>query len=276
MTTATDWSTRVGEVWAEEWRRTDRAFAGLAPHLDASIAAVAPADPFAALDIGCGAGATAATLATAHPQASVTGVDLSADLLAVARARHRDLPSLTFRHGDALDVAEALAPLDLLFSRHGVMFFADPAAAFARLHHATAPGGALVFSCFAAVADNPWATMIAPAPERSAGYVPGPFAFADPQLPAAILAAAGWRAAEPVLVRFAYRVGEGDDPVADAAGFLSRIGPAASRLRAAAAADRPALAARLREMLAAQRIGAAIDFPAAAWIWTARAAGERR
>ncbi len=276
MTTASDWSARVGTVWAEEWRRTDRAFAGLAPHLDAAIRAAAPAGAFAALDIGCGAGATAAALAATHPQATVTGVDLSHDLLAVAADRHRDLPNLAFRHGDALDTAAALAPIDLSVSRHGVMFFADPVDAFARLHAATAAGGTLVFSCFAPVADNPWATLVAPAPAPSADYAPGPFALADEGAASAILADAGWRDAQAQLVRFGYRVGEGDDPVADAFAFLARIGPAARLLRDAAPADRAALVTRLHNALAAQRNGGVIDFPAAAWIWTARATGERR
>lgn len=276
MTTASDWSARVGTVWAEEWRRTDRAFAGLAPHLDAAIRAAAPAGAFAALDIGCGAGATAAALAAAYPQATVTGVDLSNDLLAIAIDRHHDLPNLAFRHADALDTAAALAPLDLLVSRHGVMFFADPAVAFGRLNDATAAGGTLMFSCFAAVADNPWATLVTPAPAQPGGYAPGPFAFADQGAAGAILANAGWRDARAHLVRFSYRVGAGDDPVEDAFAFLARIGPAARVLRDAAPADRAVLATCLRETLAAQRIGGVIDFPAAAWIWTARATGERR
>jgi SAM-dependent methyltransferase len=273
VTTSLDWSARVGTVWAEEWRNTDRAFAGLAPHLDAAIRAAAPAGPFAALDIGCGAGATAGALAAARPDAHVTGADLSADLLAVAQAHHR-CANLAFRTGDALEAAEDLAPLDLLVSRHGVMFFADPVAAFTRLRAATRPGGRLVFSCFAAVADNPWATLITPVPQRSSSYTPGPFAFADPETAAAFLATAGWLDATPALIRFAYRVGAGDDPVADAVAFLTRIGPAASCLRDAAPEDRPALLDRLRVALAAQRNGRVVDFPAAAWLWIARATGE--
>lgn len=275
MTSAIDWRAQVGTVWAEEWRRTDRAFAGLVPHLDAAIRAAAPAEAFAALDIGCGAGATAAALATARSDAQVTGVDLSADLLDVARARHAGMPNLGFLHADAIDAAATLTPLDLLFSRHGVMFFADPHAAFMRLRAAMRPGGALVFSCFAALADNPWATLLAPAAPPSAGYVPGPFAFADPAATHAILTAAGWDAADPALVRFDYRVGAGDDPVEDALAFFARIGPAARLLRDAAPAERPILADRLRVTLAAQRNGAVVDFPAAAWIWTARATGEQ-
>lgn len=276
MTTAADWRTRVGSVWAEEWRRTERAFADLAPRLDETIRATAPIGAFAALDIGCGVGSTAAALADARPDARVVGVDLSDDLLAVARARHVSRPTLTFVQGDALDVAATLAPLDLLVSRHGVMFFADPAAAFARLRSATAPGGALVFSCFAAMTDNPWATLVAPAEALASAprQAPGPFAFAEEDRVAALLSGAGWRDARAHRVAFAYRLGAGDDPVADAVAFLTRIGPAASRLREAAPADRPALATRLRDALAAQRNGSVIDFPAAAWIWTARATGE--
>ncbi|AXJ97111.1 MULTISPECIES: class I SAM-dependent methyltransferase [unclassified Sphingomonas] len=274
MTDHFDWTGRVGDVWAQEWQRTDRAFAGLAPRLDAAILAAAPAGPFTALDIGCGAGATAAALAGARLDARVTGVDLSAALLDVARTRHAALPNLAFRHGDAITTAGALAPLDLAVSRHGVMFFDDPVAAFARLRQAMAPGGAVVFSCFAPVADNPWACLLAPPAPPAPHYTPGPFAFGDPDRVAAILAAAGWAGVTPTRVAFAYRVGASDDPVADAIGFLTRIGPAARLLHDSAPADRAALLARLADRLAAQRNGSTIDFPAAAWLWTARATGE--
>ncbi|MBI0474799.1 methyltransferase domain-containing protein [Sphingomonas sp. MA1305] len=283
MTASGDWTGRVGDIWAEEWRRTDRSFADLAPRLDAAILAAAPPGAFAALDLGCGAGATTAALATARPDAAITAVDLSRPLLAVARQRCAALPHVHFHHGDALSAAEAAAPLDLVLSRHGVMFFADPTAAFARLDRAMAPGGALVFSCFAAQADNPWSLLVgppdappgpfAPGPFAPGPFAPGPFAFAEPDRVAAWLAAAGWQAAQPVKIGFAYRVGEGDDPVADAIAFLGRIGPAARLMRDAAAADRAAMLARLRDRLAAQRNGSTIDFPAAAWIWSARARG---
>lgn len=279
MTRAHDWTGRVGDVWADEWRRTERAFAGLAPHLDAAILAAAPAGPIRALDIGCGVGSTSLALAAARPDATVTGVDLSDALVGVARDRGAAQPHAVFRHGDALAAAASLAPLDLLASRHGVMFFDDPAAAFASLRAAVRPGAPFVFSCFADPADNCWATLIAapPAAPAAPAYAPGPFAFAHRATTAALLEHAGWHVEAAVRTAFAYRVGEGDDPVEDAASFLARIGPAATRLRDASAAERPALAARLRAALAAQRNGRTIDFAASAWIWTVRAAeGERR
>nr|WP_241769019.1 class I SAM-dependent methyltransferase [Sphingomonas melonis] len=101
MTTATDWTGRVGRTWAAEWQRTDRSFANLSPHLDAAIRSAAPAGPFHAIDIGCGAGATSLALAHARPDATVTGLDLSADLIRTARARAGDRGTVTFHHGDA-------------------------------------------------------------------------------------------------------------------------------------------------------------------------------
>ena len=86
MTSAGDWTGRVGHVWAAEWRRTDRSFADLARHLDAAIVHVAP-DTGQALDIGCGAGTTSLALAEARPKLAITGIDLSDELVAIARQR---------------------------------------------------------------------------------------------------------------------------------------------------------------------------------------------
>ena len=157
---------------------------------------------------------------------------------------------------------------DLLFSRHGVMFFDDPAAAFASLHTAAAPDALLVFSCFDAVSRNPWATTLfdaAPPPG-----VPGPFAFADPDYVAALLAETGWRDAHPTPVEFDYVAGQGDDPVADATEFFRRIGPTAAALRTASADEREGLLGRLVPILESRRDGETVWFPAAAWIWSAR------
>lgn len=311
MTNAYDWTGPIGDVWAAEWRRTDRSFAALAPHLDAAIAAAAPSRHFRALDIGCGAGGTTLALAEVRPDADIIGIDLSPTLIEVARERlaaaalpRRWEPSapgqsldnpqrppaqahdgigegITFLTADVATTARDHGPFDLLYSRHGVMFFDDPVAAFTALHAAAAPGARLVFSCFRAMADNVWARelvgagggTIAPSAVdlAAADPPPGPFAFADPARVAAILAASGWRDATPTPVDFAYRVGDGDDPLADALAFLRRIGPAAPLLRAAAPEDRPALLDRITAVLTARNTGTAIDFPAAAWIWSATA-----
>jgi SAM-dependent methyltransferase len=304
MTDALDWTGAVGDVWAAEWRRTDRSFADLSRHLDAAILAAAPADPFRALDIGCGAGGTSLALANSRPDATIVGVDLSAGLVEVAQARTprpvvlrrrqesrapRDAlgdsgfpPSrehgrggerITFHAGDAVATAQAHGPFDLFYSRHGVMFFDDPVAAFAGLHAAASADAALLFSCFADWSANAFASDIAGAigGAPAATGTPGPFAFADPNHVATVLAAAGWRDAAPVRVPFAYRADEGVDAVGDALSFFQRIGPAAARLRAAPPGERSRLLDRLAAVIRDRQVGNAIDFPALAWIWSAKA-----
>lgn len=270
MTRAADWQARVGDIWAQEWRRTDRALAGVSEALDAAILAAAPAGPFRALDIGCGGGATSLALAAARPDADVLGADLSAALVEVARGRAVAAPNVRFVASAAQQAAAEHGPFDLLVSRHGVMFFDNPASAFAPLHQATAPGGALVFSCFDTPERNPWATLVTDTPSRSASYVPGPFAFADEATGRAFLERAGWRRPAARRVSVGYRVGEGTDPVTDAFSFLSRIGPAASALRDAAPADRPRIEERLHAVLDRASRDGVVEFPASAWIWTAR------
>ncbi len=348
MTFALDWTGSIGDVWAAEWRRTDRSFADLSRHLDAAILAAAPTHRFRALDIGCGAGGTSLALADARPDATIFGADLSAGLVEVACERlaafrtalprrrepgaaNDDLPSrglpparkhdvasgsaavedginepvlrrrperwplpasgsptlrpspendgttggVSFETGDAVQIAAAHAPFDLLYSRHGVMFFDDPIAAFTALHTAAGPGARLVFSCFADWSQNAFARAVANALDLSppTPRAPGPFAFADRDYVADLLVGAGWTRPVATLTPIAYRAGEGegDAAVADALSFFPRIGPAAGPIRAASSADRAVMLDRLTAVLRAHRVGNAIDFPALAWIWSATA-----
>lgn len=275
MTEAYDWVGRVGNAWAGEWRRTDRSFADLTAQLNAAILAAAPVGTGRVIDIGCGAGATSLALAAARPDLSVTGVDLSPALLAVARERAGDRADLRFVEGDVRAVAASLAPIDLFVSRHGVMFFDDPVAGFAALHAAATPGARLVFSCFRAADENVWSREIAVAvtgaPPAPRGTEPGPFAFADPDHVAALLAAAGWQDATAAAIDYRHIAGEGTDPIAEALAYFSRIGSAAPILRELAPDARAAALDRIAAMCARYRHGGYVDFPGAAWIWSARA-----
>jgi len=277
MTAAGDWTGKVGDVWAREWRRTERSFSHLAPQLARAILAVAP-EQGQFLDLGCGVGSTSADVAQARPLASVTGVDLSEPMVAIARERHA-LPNLRFLPGDALTLD--VPPLDLIFSRHGVMFFDDPHAAFSHLRHSAVTGAPLVFSCFRARCENRWVDEL----DRAIGvlgregvsYSPGPFAFADRAFVADVLAQAGWEVIAVEQADFDYVAGEGasdEDALADALDFFGRIGPAAAAIRAAAGDTRRTLLDRIRMRLARYAVSGRVAMPASAWIWTARAAGE--
>ena len=271
MTGSFDWQGKVGNVWASESRRTDRSFTELTARLHARMFATTPQSG-QAIDIGCGAGQTSIALAQARPGLAITGIDLSGGLLAIARSQAHSLSNLAFVQDDAAAGAASCAPVDLYVSRHGVMFFDNPVAAFTSFKAAASPSGHIVFSCFrdwtlngfaysiGALADN-----VAPRPDA-----PGPFAFADKDKVAKILSDAGWKNAEAESFDFSYIAGEGDDPVADAVSFMLRIGPASRAIADATDSKRPAMIDGLREICEDHLHGDRVLFPAAAWIWSAQ------
>ena len=272
MTDKAEWQGGVGRTWADEWRRTDRSFAALTRSLLASIAALPGRD---IVDIGCGAGEVSLALAQARPDSRVLGIDISADLVAAATIRAAGRPNCAFALADAATWQPDRGAPDLYVSRHGVMFFADPVAAFAHLARVAQANARLCFSCFRGADENPWAsgaTQLLPNVEPGDPSAPGPFAFADPDRVRGILSRAGWDeiAFEPV--DFRYVAGAGDDPVADALAYFSRIGPAARAMRTLPEAQRIGFRERLERFVAAHRVGDEVLFDAAAWIVTAHQA----
>lgn len=196
------WNQVAGPVWvANEIEIEDHT----RPFGDAALQVAGPLDGEAVLDVGCGCGST--TVALAHAvggSGSVLGIDLSAPML--ARAEQRASASAAgrteFRRLDAQVADLGAAAFDLVFSRFGVMFFADPVAGFANLRRALRPQGRLVFCCWQASSANPWMSLVnraalqafdlpAPPPEG-----PGPFALADAARTTALLRSAGFGTVE--------------------------------------------------------------------------------
>src|SRR5687768_6461688 len=102
-----------------------------------------------------------------------------------------------FRPTRTYDFAEDA--IDLVVSRFGVMFFADPTAAFANLRRSLRPGGRLAFVCWAPMADNPFFLLPMEVATRHLGpaeppppRAPGPLAFSEPDYVSDILMSAGW------------------------------------------------------------------------------------
>lgn len=275
MTNAGDWQGGVGRNWAAEWRRTDRSFSGLTPRL-VGLGLEQPATRI--VDIGCGAGELSLALARLRPETQVTGIDLSADLIDVARERGAGQANLSFQQADASTWSGGDSRPDLYVSRHGVMFFEDPPAAFAHLVRVAAPGARLVFSCFRSAAENGWAAEISrllppppPAPPPSAAsataYPPGPFAFADPDHVRACLA--GWTDVTFEPLDFSYVAGAGEAPVDDALAYFQRIGPAAAAIRSLPPSARASFQDKLKALVESRLAGGQVRFPAAAWLVTA-------
>lgn len=273
MLGTSEWQGSTGAAWSEEWRRTDRT---LAPVNEALLARALPLGPGRILDVGCGAGATSFALADALPDADITGLDLSEDLVGAARTRTEGRPNVRFAIGDAARWAPESGAFDLIVSRHGVMFFDDPVGAFAHLR-TLAPNGSLLFSCFRSRAENEWMMAMRPvierhAPETLAGPEPatGPFAFADPARIEDILRDAGF--APPVIapLDFTFLAGAGPDPQADALAYFKRIGPVARLLAGLDEAARAAFLADLETVVTEHLSKDGVAFRAAAWIVSSR------
>ncbi len=271
MTGAAEWEGGVGRNWAAEWRRTDRSFAGLTRVL---LARISKLPGRAIVDIGCGAGELSLAIAKARPRARVLGIDISPDLVAAAAVRGSRTINCAFALADATCWEADRGAPELYVSRHGVMFFPDPVAAFAHLAAVAASEARLAFSCFRSPAQNPWAGALAALIDGPAAppdpTAPGPFAFADPERVAGILAAAGWQEAAFEPVDYRYLAGAGADPLGDAREFFLRIGPAAAAFRALPEEDRAPAMMRIEAFLAEHVANDEVAFPAAAWIVTAR------
>lgn len=250
-----EWNGALGQRWAESQRETDAVVAGFG--LAAlQHAAVQPGERV--IDVGCGCGDTAIELAHRVGEGGrVLGVDVSRPMLQVARERaaQAGLRQLSFDEADA-SVAPLPAGTDLLYSRFGVMFFADPVAAFMHLHAALRPGGRLVFVCWRPPRDNGWAMAPLVAARKVLGITPppadplapGPFAFADGERTRAILAAAGF--ADIALQRVDAPIQLGSTPRAAAEGAV-RVGPTARLVREAGAEHLPAILQGIERELAA-------------------------
>jgi SAM-dependent methyltransferase len=196
-----NWNEVSGPKWVAYAALMERR---LAPVDEALLAAARPRPGEAVLEIGTGSGATTeAVLAKIGPEGRLLGVDISAPLLERARARLLPLhhPGLELRQANAETDPLPEAAFDLVLSRFGVMFFADPVAAFRRFRSALRPTGRLVFAAWAGLAENPhWERPFAiarahlgeptPRPPRA----PGPLAFSDPAYVEEILAKAGFQA----------------------------------------------------------------------------------
>jgi SAM-dependent methyltransferase len=156
------------------------------------------------LDIGCGTGATAIPFAASvAPNGHVTGIDISLPMLDQARDNiaKAGADNITLIQADAQVHRFPADSFDLLISRFGVMFFADPVAAFTNLHAGLRQGGRLCMAVWASMDDNAhWkipfdiAVKHLGAPAPTDPRAPGPMAFRDPAYLRDILGKAGFTA----------------------------------------------------------------------------------
>lgn len=269
------WNTQAGPRWVSHQDLLDAQIAPLG-RLALERAALRPGERV--IDVGCGCGHSTLEISR-HVGAGggVVGIDVSAVMLERARERAagEGARNASFLEADAQTHAFEAGSFDLLYSRFGVMFFADPVAAFANLRRALRGSGRLAFVCWQPLARNPWMLVplaaaakqveLPPPPPPGA---PGPFAFADAEHVRGILERAGFAdvAIEPHESELSIG-GAGLDPAVE---FLLGIGPAAAALQSVEGGQRALAARAIRDAIAPYATPEGVRMRGAVWTVHAR------
>jgi ubiquinone/menaquinone biosynthesis C-methylase UbiE len=267
------WNGAAGDRWRNRQDMQDRL---LAPISALAIARANPRQGERIIDIGCGCGATTRELAgRVGASGHVLGVDISEPMLGRARQLAPADAPLEFVLADATTYPFKPGAADLLFSRFGVMFFAEPAVSFANMRTGLRNGGRLTFVCWREPKENPWLILPLQAVYRHVPKLPqlgpddpGPFSFASQERVRRILHDAGFTgiAMEPHDLSLDISGGKGLDAAVKAA---LEIGPANLALEGQPPETRAAATQSIREALTPFARNDAVPLKAAIWIVSA-------
>jgi ubiquinone/menaquinone biosynthesis C-methylase UbiE len=134
------------------------------------------------LDVGTGTGIVARFARDRLPMgARVTGIDISATMVAVARslAEGHSWPAIEYHEASAMALPFGEASFDLVLSQHVLQFVADPGTAVSEMRRVLRPGGHLAAMVWDALARNPLFERTAAVLEQALGAEPAK-AFATP------------------------------------------------------------------------------------------------
>ena len=264
------WNSTAGRAWVDAQALLDRLFRPLETLLVDAVTAQSPRD---VLDVGCGTGGTTVAMARRmDAKARCTGVDISEPMIEAARARaSREKTPATFIVADAQTYDFEPGRFDTICSRFGVMFFADPVAAFANLRGAARDEGRLLFLAWRGAADNPFMTtaeraaapLLPNLPERKPD-APGQFAFANDSRVRTILEASGWIDVDIRPLDVACTMTE-----SDLVAYVSRLGPVGTALQEADEVTRARVTAAVRPAFDSYIHDGEVRFTAACWMVSA-------
>lgn len=258
----------------------DLVVAGLEQHGQAAMRLYPPKPGDRVLDIGCGFGdATQELAGLVGPEGHATGVDVSEPFIeaAIKESRSAAVDNVDFFAGD-VQVMDLGGPYDYVFSRMGVMFFANPVQALRNIRQSLRPGGRFVASVWRRKLDNPWVHRAEEVVER---YLeepedsdeptcgPGPFSMANADTVSEQLEIAGFE--RPTFTRcdLPFRIGNDLD---HAVAYNMALGPAAEIIRLSgdeANKIRPRLEAEIREAIKDYSGPDGVVAPASTWIVSA-------
>ncbi len=269
---AEDWNGASGRHFIEQRERHERMKGRLTARL---LAGAQIEDGENVLDIGCGCGDTTILAARAAPRGHALGADLSRIQVAEARrlAAAAGVANATFEVADAQVHRFPDGSFDVVLSNFGVMFFDDPAAAFANLRKALRRGGRLAFLCWRTRDENPFFTIGFAEAAALVGLrqMPGPnaaFSLAGTGRVGGLLSGAGFGGIEFAKVDEPILIGRDIDDVLE----YERTSPSASEVLAGLGPAQAAeLAGHVRDRLVEYESPGGVTMPSAAWLVTAQA-----
>ena len=231
------------------------------------------------LDVGCGCGnQTLEWASRLDSDSKITGVDISEPMLALAEELKEVNQSalnatVEFFVGDASDSLFPNESFDAIYSRFGVMFFADPTAAFATLRETLRPKGQLGFVCWQSPALNPFFTApmqaalsVLPPPPPAKPGAPGPFGLADKNVIKRVLTDAGFTELniDPLALQLSVGASQSFDEIFEE---LIQIGPAAALIAESDPALKDSARAAVHERLLEFYLpGEGVSFEANFWL----------
>ena len=224
------WNSNAGKKWVEYQDELDRLLERVKDRL-LQRSEIGPGERV--VDIGCGTGATTMSVASLVGESGLAlGVDISQTLLGCAKNRSSNISGghIEYILADAQAWRFNADSFDLVTSRFGMMFFADPVLAFKNMAVALREGGRMSFVSWANASANPWFAIPrdiaidqlgkpAPAPPTA----PGPLAFASTDYVLNIMNEAGLetRSADVEQIDLLY-----SGSAEEAAHLASNVGPA--------------------------------------------------
>ena len=224
------WSSESGLKWIEFEDELNLIFGAVDRKL---IDLSDPVPSERVLDIGCGTGATSREFSKhIGSNGTICAVDISSPLIAHARGLSSKSPSeIQYHLADAQSDKIPGGPFDLVFSRFGSMFFADPVEAFNNIRQRMKQDGRIVLAAWAKAKGNPWFEVPQKGAEERLGPLdqsdpnaPGPLGFQNTNHVVSILEQAGFESitSETIRVDLVH-----PGPVERVAALASNIGPAA-------------------------------------------------
>lgn len=144
---------------ADGWARWEPEFVAFTcPVTLRLVQRLAPRPGEHVLDVGCGTGEPAlAAAALVAPGGRVDAIDVTAEMLAVARQRAASLgvENVAFRQAAVEELAATSRPYDAVVSRWGLIFCRDAAAQLHRIRAWLRPGGRIAVATWTPMENSP-------------------------------------------------------------------------------------------------------------------------